>query len=300
MAYNAEGMWQPEDDTVETRVTGLMSKNSGLMQQAKTAGLQQANARGLLSSSMAVGASQAEAYKPALQIASQDASQTAQKNLQAQGFKENRTIQGDSIANQQTMQGRDIEATKARQEADIKNQQQMQGTQIASTEKQQMADIAAQKERLGLQLSYDERRALADREQQTAMQQRELEAAQTQQQRDIEFQTGQKTADRTLEERIATWNVSEAQRQNASQAASSAQAAYQTELQSIMNNQNLTADQRTKFMNNAKATFDVQMGLVEQLFNIDLTWSMPSTPKTSGGTASSQAAASNRRAGTPT
>jgi len=82
MAFNAQGVWTPEDDSVSTRVTGLMSQQSPLMEMARTSGLKAANRRGLLNSSMAVGAAENEAYKAAIPIASQEAQQVAQKNLQ--------------------------------------------------------------------------------------------------------------------------------------------------------------------------------------------------------------------------
>jgi hypothetical protein len=83
MAYDAQGKWTPEDDSVSTRVTGLMEQNSPLMQQAKTQGAQAANRRGLLNSSMGVQAGQQAAYGAALPIASQEAQQIAQKNIAA-------------------------------------------------------------------------------------------------------------------------------------------------------------------------------------------------------------------------
>jgi hypothetical protein len=82
MAFDAQGNWTPEDDSVSKRVTGLMNQQNPFMQQAQTAGLKQANRRGLLNSSMAVGAAQGEAYKAALPIASQESQQIAAKNLQ--------------------------------------------------------------------------------------------------------------------------------------------------------------------------------------------------------------------------
>jgi hypothetical protein len=60
-------------DTVEGRVDALIAKNSPLMQGAQTRANQESNSRGLLNSSMAVGASENAVYNYALPIASQDA-----------------------------------------------------------------------------------------------------------------------------------------------------------------------------------------------------------------------------------
>jgi len=59
--------------TVQGQIGGIIKKDSPLMQLAKTEGLQQSNARGLLNSSMAVGAAQDSVYRAATPIATQDA-----------------------------------------------------------------------------------------------------------------------------------------------------------------------------------------------------------------------------------
>lgn len=60
--------------TVQGQLGTVMDANSPLMQQAKTQGLQMANERGLLNSSIAQSAAQDSMYKAALPIASADAS----------------------------------------------------------------------------------------------------------------------------------------------------------------------------------------------------------------------------------
>jgi hypothetical protein len=70
------------DDSVQARVAAITGEDSPLMKQARTAGLQLANARGVLNSSIAAGASEAEAIRAATPIASQEAAQAAQSNSQ--------------------------------------------------------------------------------------------------------------------------------------------------------------------------------------------------------------------------
>lgn len=62
------------DQTVQGQVKNIIDQNSPLMQQADTRSLQNMNTRGLINSSMAVGAGQAALYDAALPIASADAS----------------------------------------------------------------------------------------------------------------------------------------------------------------------------------------------------------------------------------
>ena len=64
---------QPGMDTVQGQMTDLMSQDNNLMKQARTSALQGANKRGLLNSSMAVGASQDAMVRNAMPIAQQDA-----------------------------------------------------------------------------------------------------------------------------------------------------------------------------------------------------------------------------------
>lgn len=59
--------------TVEGRMAGLLDQDNRLMKMAETEGLQTANSRGLLNSSMAVGAAQDAMARQALPIARQDA-----------------------------------------------------------------------------------------------------------------------------------------------------------------------------------------------------------------------------------
>lgn len=72
-ATNTAWNIDPSTQTVAGQIEGLIAKNSPLMQQAETAALQQMNRRGLLNSSMAVGAGQEAVLKQALPIAQADA-----------------------------------------------------------------------------------------------------------------------------------------------------------------------------------------------------------------------------------
>lgn len=66
--------WKVEDDqTVQGQVKKIIDENSPLMQQAQTRANQQMNQRGLINSSMAVGAGQAALYDAAVPIAASDA-----------------------------------------------------------------------------------------------------------------------------------------------------------------------------------------------------------------------------------
>ena len=74
-AQAAAANWavQP-NQTVQSQVRDIINDNSPLMEQAETRALQKANARGLINSSIAVGAGQSALYDAAMPIATQDAS----------------------------------------------------------------------------------------------------------------------------------------------------------------------------------------------------------------------------------
>lgn len=110
MAYDASGMWKPEDDGVASRVTGLMGQNSPLMQQAKTQAAQVSNRRGLLNSSMSTGEATKATLNAALPIASQEASQTAQKNLSGQNFAQTNVLSQQDIASKEKIAAENVAA----------------------------------------------------------------------------------------------------------------------------------------------------------------------------------------------
>lgn len=72
---------QVPDYSVATKVNEITSKNSPLMQAAKTSGVKFANKRGLLNSSIAGEAAQEAVIKSALPIASQDSQQAYGKDI---------------------------------------------------------------------------------------------------------------------------------------------------------------------------------------------------------------------------
>jgi hypothetical protein len=77
--------WTPADASVDTQLDKILAKPSPLMRQARATGLQVANRRGLLNSSLAGQASQKALYDVAVPIASQNAAQINQTNLQQMG-----------------------------------------------------------------------------------------------------------------------------------------------------------------------------------------------------------------------
>lgn len=98
MPYDANGNWTPEDDSVANKVAALQSTDSSLMRKAAAEGLRAANRRGLKNSSIAIGSGIAAGLAAVTPIASQDAAQINQKNLQMTDNQNQRQISAAQIA----------------------------------------------------------------------------------------------------------------------------------------------------------------------------------------------------------
>jgi hypothetical protein len=305
-----------DDTSVLSRVTKIAGQNSKLNEMARVEGLKASNRRGLLNSSMAVGASQDAVLRSALPIASQDASQAfagqqagLDRALQS-GMQEKQiastekltlaqlasteglaaaqraldvTLQNTAIsaadrqqvrdissregmaaaerALQQLMQSRDITSTEGLAKAQRELDAMMQRNSIDATQQAQIRDIAS---REGL--------AAAERALQLTMQQRDAAQAMAMQRTDLTVRQKEAALDRGLQEKIASWNLSGSDRDSAAGMVVSMEGYYQDTVKNIMANTALSAAQRTQQLSATKALRDKQLNLVEQLYNVDLTY----------------------------
>lgn len=289
--------FRTDPNTVESRVTRLLDKDNPYMQRAATRGAQSANRRGLLNSSIATTAVEAARIDAALPIASQDSAQGAQYRMQRRDIRSREGMQGRDIESRERMQGRDIESREAMQGRDIASRETMQGRDIESAqymqgrdlesreriqqadlaaarerlsmelgsrESLQSAEIAAQKERLGMQLSQQERLALA-----------ELQAAE--ERLGVEISSRETMAQWEIEsrERVAAMDIDARQQQNAAAVAAQFEQSYATLVANIMNNPDIPAAERQRYLNQAADMRNSNYALVEQFYGIDLVWATP-------------------------
>jgi len=154
------------NSTVQGQITGLLDQNNPYMQRATTEGLQFANKRGLLNSSMAAGATQAARIDAALPIAQQDA-QTywgqQQLNQNAQNQFGLATHQGDvqrQLADQGYQQDVGLIGAQAQAQEQLSASDQLrdlekmaaeQGYTLEQMAKQQGLDIGVLREQALLQ-----------------------------------------------------------------------------------------------------------------------------------------------------
>lgn len=221
------------NDSVADKVKQLSSQDSPLMQQAKTDGLKVANRRGLLNSSMAAGASQDATLRQVLPIASQDANQAFQKNMQASDFtlkmvgqdddqnwqssekSLDRTLQTDlSAADRASTEGiakaqRDLDLLMQTNNISLQDRQQVRD--ISSKEGMASAERALQDLMQGRDITSREGLAAADRALQTGMQATDIASREKlasddrtlqtfMQGRDISSREGLAAQDRTLQQ----------------------------------------------------------------------------------------------------
>lgn len=237
---------QQVDDSMANKVNQITSQSSPLMQAAKTEGMKLANRRGLMNSSMGVGAAQDAMLKYATPIASQDASQDFQRNQAARGFEYNMALgdqqrssterlAGEERALQERMQGREIGSTEKMAAAQRALEQSMQTAQISAADRQQVRDIASKE---GL--------AAAERQLQDLMQRRGIESEERRQERsitsaekmgfaDIESREGVDAARRALEQTLQARQISATDKQQIRDVASrEGMAAAERELQKLL------------------------------------------------------------------
>ena len=243
---------KPKSDPtkVATQLSDITRQGSPLMQQAKTDALKLANRRGLVNSSMAVGASQDAALRTALPIAQQDANSALQERLQGREIASTEGMQQKQIAASQEMQLRDIASTEGLAAAERALRERLQDQTISAADRQQLRDIDFRSQEAGLD------RALSE----------------TQQQRSISAQQAENALDRDLQERLASLNLNSNDRNAAATFLTNMSAAYNDQYAAIMANTALSKDQREQQLQAAKALRDTRLSFVEQLFAIDLKW----------------------------
>lgn len=142
--YNPNTVGANGKAMVEDRLKGLLDGNSDYLKQARTEGLQQANARGLLNTTMAARAAEGAAIERALPIAQQDASTMNQRDLanmeaenRASEFGANATNQANQFnaGNQQSMSLANMEAENRSREYNATNSQNMALTNMEAQNK---------------------------------------------------------------------------------------------------------------------------------------------------------------------
>lgn len=232
MAFDAQGRWKPEDQSVATKLTGLLASDSPYIKLARQGGMDVANRRGLQNSSIAAGTSEAAAIGAAAPIAAQDASQIAQQNLSFQG-----AGQASDLSKQESGQT----ASLAQQQADaaLRAQTQSEAAATAAAAAQHGYQTDEQKAAAEAQLTYG-----------TTIQGMQGAQAQTQQQGEAAI----------------------AARAQAIDAVTKANDIYNSGFTSLANNADLPADTRAQYLQNLIDTRNSSFDMIQQVYGIKLDW----------------------------
>jgi hypothetical protein len=206
--------WKPDSNsTVAGQFGMLTAKGNPLMTQAETQAKQQANAQGMLNSTMAIQAGQMAGYNAALPIAQQDAATFADAGKFNAGAKNTAMLTNANISadmnrfnagatnaaqQQQTAAGvagfqqqQQIDANTATQIRDIEAQAAAQGRQLTAQEQAQIRDLEAAATRQ--QAGFTQEQTMQAKQ---FEQQRQMLTAQTDEQlRMLDAQNGTKLAD---------------------------------------------------------------------------------------------------------
>lgn len=149
------------DTSVAGMVKDITSQESPLMQQARTDAAKLANRRGLMNSSIAVGAAQDAVIRSALPIASQDSAQAFQKGESELNRALDLKMQGNNIDAAKQQQIRDIASREGLAAAERALQLTMQGKEIAATSAEAKLDRGLQEKIASWNLSANDRNAAA-------------------------------------------------------------------------------------------------------------------------------------------
>ncbi|MBP2230831.1 hypothetical protein J2847_004140 [Azospirillum agricola] len=282
MAYSpANGggaTWTPEDDKVDAEVSRITSKGGPLMQQAKTDGLATAQRRGLLNSSMAVGSSQAAVLNAALPMAAQNAAQTAQKNLSTQEYGQSRGLQEQKFGYDKDLSYQDFQ-----QKSNLSDQDFRQNSYLSNQGYQQSRGLQEQK------YGYDSALSTQDATQKAGLTQLQgqwdsrlqgekaaTDAALSDQ--DFRQKLGLLNVDNASKEKIASWNVSQYEKERAMSALTAMEQLYSSQFNALANNTELPAEARNLYLGHIASLRESSLNLVEQMYGIDLNWASPAAP----------------------
>lgn len=164
----------------------MVATDSNMMQQASTKGMAASNSRGLLNSSMSVGASMDAMANAAIPLAQQTASQNFETNRQQTQIEAEMQMQSRELTSREQAQIRDIEANAAAQGRELTAAEQAQIRDIEANIATQARDIDARFGLLDRELTASEQAQIRGIEAEAAAQGRELTAQETAQIRDIE------------------------------------------------------------------------------------------------------------------
>jgi hypothetical protein len=266
-----------------SQVAALTSPDSKLNQMARTEGLKAANRRGLLNSSMAVGAAQDAVLKNVMPIAERDAITAAGKNAAAKAFEYGMTSQKDTQTFDAETQERDIQFRMSEGNLTREAAAAAQALDIGFQTEMNFLDRALQSDLFDRDIDFRMREGGLDRAAAVAAQDKDiayrmasgnLDRASAERMQAAEIRGNMQIAalDRATQEKIASWNLSATSKNNVAQAITDVERTYSADYATIMGNTTMSAAARTAALKSIKDRRNRGLNLVEQAYGTNLTW----------------------------
>lgn len=249
----------PKTTDVAKLTADITGTDSQIMRQARTQGLKAANRQGLLSSSMAVSAAEDSAYAAATPMAQATAGYNSAENLKHLDIDAAAGLQANEIASNEKMQLRDIESKEGLAAAQRGLDLRMQRLSLNSSERQQLRDLASR-----------EGMAAADRQLSKYQSDRSLNTQSKLQQQQLVADNRNKRQDRQLQTQLAKWNLDANDREKATAAISAYNGTYESALDAINKNTDLSAEQRTKQIKSLNARRTAYYNTMREMYDVDI------------------------------
>lgn len=278
-----------ENDDVVKALNDITSQNSDYMQLARTSGLQTANKRGLLNTSIAAGASQAAAIAAAAPLAAQNASQAAQRNetrlgayftgqQQAADIASRDKMLQEQLASEEARLGRQLTSQEQMQQLDIANQKYLQTQALASTEKVAQMNIQAESDRLGRTLTAQEEAQIREITAQKALQTQQIQSNQTIANLQAATQTNLATLDANTRIQLEQMSNLTSEQTASLQYYLGQDQIYAQSVSNLYQNADMPAPTRDQAIQLFTALKDSNVNLPATLFGLDINWGTTQNP----------------------
>jgi hypothetical protein len=251
--------WVPESDSSVDGLNKLTASDSPYITLARKTGMETANSRGLLNSSIAAGASQAAAIAAAAPFALQDAQVTGQKNLayeqgginsdqSAQDFK-----QSSQLSAQQSAQALTAQTQSEKAQSGLSAQEYTQQGGLLNIQGTQARDLA--------NINNTAQSGLTDKQ--------------------IAANAGLAATNNTAEMARTQAQIAAGERQAATQALTQADANYAASFGQLAGNENIPAEAREAYMQNLLAIRASSQDTIQQMYGVSLNWGGAAQPQVS-------------------
>lgn len=240
----------PQNDSVAGIAANIMNNDSPLMKAADTKGRQVGNSRGMLNSSLSAGTGIRAALDYVTPMAQQESSQRAQVKAAEQGFQYDNQLVDKSF--KQNLQSMDAQAGYGKE-------QQARAAGYDS----QLADKQA-----GYAFGQQAKAAEFD----AAAQERSIAAEGQMKAAGFNFEAEEAELQRKQQTMLAKMDLGANNSRTAQAMITDFQKNYSAVISTIFANTEIPADERTNYINAAKAQLEKQTRMVETMFSVAIDW----------------------------